>query len=57
MYEIFFVWIAIGIVAFIIGAIAVRVSTQRLMRTVAPLAEIASHVAAKAPSSNLRAAA
>ena len=57
MYEIFFVWIAIGAVAFIIGAIAVRVSTQRLKRTVAPLAGVTSHVAAQVPSSSLRAAA
>ena len=57
MYEIFFVWIAIGAVAFIIGATAARVSTQRLKRTVAPLARVATHVAAQAPSSNLRAAA
>ena len=57
MYEIFFVWIAIGAVAFIIGAIAVRVSTQRLKRTMAPLVDVASHVVAKVPSSGLRAAA
>ena len=57
MYGIFFLWIAIGAVAFIIGATAVRVSTQRLKRTFAPLAGVASHVAAQAPSSNLRAAA